>query len=313
MLPSPPTATKDNLANPRLRRRDLFRHASAAAVLLPTFSIPAASAIDVSAIPQQSTISSSTTYISPDDARITDKVYFDVRISRQDGSFYVRDDLPDIPENRVFQGRLTIGLFGDVVPQHVQRFKSYVAANDPLDDNPLPNYSRSIFSSLDQATGVLAGGRIAALEATTVNGGSALRYGGRLLPASLWVDAPPRVAHSSKGLLTHRQLEVLPAFGLTTRADSRAALDASHVVFGKLILDESATEFLRIVRDLPTYGMERPVDNVDSMAEETAAAVFSAQRTFFRQTAKALGDSRLEKVYEGKLLRRVEVTRVGFL
>jgi cyclophilin family peptidyl-prolyl cis-trans isomerase len=312
-MPPASAAPKDDLTNPKLLRRDLFQQVCAAAVLLPALSIPAAAAIDVSNIPVQSAISSSTTYISPDDAKITDKVYFDVRISRQDGSFYVRDDLPDIPENQVFQGRLTIGLFGSAAPQHVQRFKSYVAANDPLDDNPLPNYSRSIFSSIDQATGLLAGGRIAALEVTTVNGGTALRYGGRLLPASLWVDAPPRVAHSAKGLLTHRQLEVLPAFGLTTRADSRAVLDASHVVFGKVLLDESATEFLRIVRDLPTYGMERPVDNVDSVAEETAAAVFAAQRTFFRQTAKALGDSRLEKVYEGKLLRRVEVTRVGFL
>jgi hypothetical protein len=45
-------------------------------------------------------------------AVVTDKVAFDVRISRQDGTFYMRDNLPDTPENAVFQGRIVVGLFG---------------------------------------------------------------------------------------------------------------------------------------------------------------------------------------------------------
>lgn len=51
-------------------------------------------------------------WISPEEATVTQKVFMDVRISRQDGTFYVRDDLPDTPENRVYTGRLVIGLFG---------------------------------------------------------------------------------------------------------------------------------------------------------------------------------------------------------
>ena len=85
---------------------------------------------------------------------ITHSVYMNVRISRQDGTFYVRDDLDDSPENRVFTGTLKLGLFGTVAPRAVQQFLSYVkVAYNPLDDDPLPSYSRSSFSALDQATG----------------------------------------------------------------------------------------------------------------------------------------------------------------
>eukprot|EP00977_Amphora_coffeiformis_P005884 scaffold1248_cov170-Amphora_coffeaeformis.AAC.3 len=308
-------------------RRGLLQQAGVAAASLTTcLSIrppQPAHSIDVSSISPATSPnykSSSITYLDPEQAKITDKVFFDVRISRQDGTFYVRDDLPDTPENKVFMGRLTVGLFGEAAPIHVQRFKSYVnpSSTDPLDDNPLPNYSRSVFSSLDQATGVLSGGRIPALEATMVNGSPALRYGGRLLSSSLWVDPPPRLTHTTRGLLTHRRLEPLPIFGITTRSDT-TVLDSSHTVFGRILWDDDANQFFTIVRDLPTYSMERPVVSADSvgadpsLVEESARAVFAAQRNFFRSTAKALGDTRLDKVYEGKLLRRVEVTRVGFL
>jgi hypothetical protein len=87
-------------------------------------------------------------------APITHKVFMDVRISRSDGTFYVRDDLPDIQENKVFYGRLVLGLFGTKAPTAVDRFLSYVVVPfNPLDDNPLPSYGRSSFKSLDQSTG----------------------------------------------------------------------------------------------------------------------------------------------------------------
>lgn len=338
------TGDSDDDANPspssslheeRVNRRNWLQQASTVSAALmttaantPLARIDSATAIDVSSVSSATSSSSLRTAaaasLDPDQAKITDKIFFDVRISRQDGSFYVRDDLPDLPENRVFQGRLTLGLFGDVAPNHVKRFKSYVnPSDDPLDDNPLPSYSRSVFSSLDQATGVLTAGRIPALEATSVNGSLALRYGGRLLSSTLWVDPPPRISHQSRGLLTHRMLEPLPIFGITTRTDT-TVLDSSHTVFGKVIWDETAQEFFTIIRDLPTYSMDAMRASVGgnddndnggdpSLVEESARAVFAAQRNFFRNTAKAFGDSRLDKVYEGKLLRRVEVTRVGFL
>lgn len=309
----------------RLDRRDWLQQTTATAAVATALSNQPSivQAIDVSGIPTTSSTSmgmgTTTTFLDPEQTKITDKVFFDVRISRQDGTFYVRDDLSDIPENRVFQGRLVIGLFGEAAPNHVQRFKSYINPSvDPVDDNPLPNYGRSVFSSLDQVTGLLTAGRIPALEVTSVNGSPALRYGGRLLSSSLWIDPPPRLTHSSRGLLTHRQLDPLPTFGITTRSDT-TVLDSSYTVFGKVLFDDTSTEFLNIVRDLPTYSMERPVVSENSvggdpsLVEESARAVYAAQRQFFRSTAKVFGDSRLDKVYEGKLLRRVEVTRVGIL
>ena len=273
------------------------------------------------------TTDTATTALSPDQAVVTDKVFFDVRISRQDGSFYVRDDLPDTIENQVFQGRLTFGLFGKATPNHVQRFISYVeTGNKPLDDNPLPSYGRSVFPLFDPATGVLYGGEIPSLEVTELGSSTAIRYGGRLLPAKLWMsggNAPEqKIRHTAKGLLTHRNLDVTPRFGITTRTDT-TELDRTHTVFGKLLLDGDTTAqaFLQRVSELPVYSVDRPVaasDNSDEstsnpLLDEAASAVYRMQRDFFRGAAKNLGDDRVDKLVAGKLLRRVEVTRVGLL
>ena len=256
-------------------------------------------------------------------AVVTDRVFFDVRISRQDGTFYVRDDLPDTIENQVFTGRLTLGLFGQAAPNHVQRFLSYVnTGNKPLDDNPLPSYSRSVFSQFDAATGVLFGGAIPSLEVTELQGSAALRYGGRLLPAKLWITAQEtatsnaQLRHTAPGLLTHQNLDVTPRFGITTRSDTNQ-LDRTHTVFGQLLRnDPTNTAFLERVQTLPVYSVDRPpapIDRDETVVEDAAAAVFAFQRDLFRSAAKNFGDTRIDKLVAGKLLRRVEVTQVGML
>lgn len=60
---------------------------------------------------------SSSSAISSPVAEVTDKVFFDIRVARQDGSTYVRDDLPDTFENRVIRARLKVGLFGKQAPK----------------------------------------------------------------------------------------------------------------------------------------------------------------------------------------------------
>jgi cyclophilin family peptidyl-prolyl cis-trans isomerase len=249
-------------------------------------------------------------------APVTQKILIDVRISRQDGTFYVRDDLEDTPENRVFYGRLSLGLFGTVAPKMVEQFLSYVDVNTlPDDDNPFPSYARSSFVSLDQSTGLLLGGYIPSLEAINLQGSTALKYGNRILPAPLWFDVTSmknqdsRLSHSVKGLLTHRNLELLPSFGITTRPAS-AELDATHTVFGQLLDNDDGRKFLELVQDIPTYSLTRPMDPTDAPIDAVASAVFTSQREFFRSAAQTFGDSRLSKVFPGKLLRRVEVTQV---
>ena len=246
-------------------------------------------------------------------APVTNTVLMDVRISRQDGTFYVRDDLEDTPENKVFYGQLTLGLFGTVAPKTVKEFLSYVDVKfNPADDNPLPSYARSSFVSLDQATGLLIGGNIPSLELTNFGGATALKYGGRVLTAPLWINGQEteRILHNTKGLLTHRSLDVAPTFGITTRASPE--LDGTHTVFGQLLLDDTSRAFLEVVQDLPTYSMEKPRGDPrqETAIDTVTASVFNSQREIFRSAAQTFGDSRVSKLYPGKLLRRVEVTQV---
>ena len=308
-------------------------------------------------------------YISADNAKITHKVFFNVRISRPDGTFYIRDDEEnDVtiePENRVYHGQLIFGLFGNNAPNHVQRFLEYIT--DPTtatttaptstssDETPFPSYSRSSFTQYDDATGVLYGGTIPSLEVVEIQQSVALRYGNRLLPAKLWVEdgtstttgpTPNKISHDRMGLLTHERFDATPAFGMTTRNDT-TVLNPTHTVFGTLIMTADAKEFLHRISTIPTYSIDRPIvapqsssllsttsspvimeentsiasitssssspDTIMTTMKPATDAIYNLQREFFRNTAKSLGDTRINKLYNGKLLRRVEVTQVGLL
>ena len=129
------------------------------------------------------------------------------------------------------------------------------------------------------------------------------------------MDGPPKISHNTPGLLTHKQFDVKPAFGITTRSD-RTVLDPTNTVFGKLLPDALSADFLKRVSELPMYSIDRPapvLGKEKTAADYAAEAVFSAQRDLFRGAAKSLGDTRVGKLYEGKLLRRVEVTQVGVM
>ena len=88
--------------------------------------------LQVTDVPSQSTSSSSQQQLI-DGMEITDRVFLDLRIARQDGSTYIRDDLPDTFENRVITARIVLGLFGRQAPNHVKNFLSYVVP--PKDDD----------------------------------------------------------------------------------------------------------------------------------------------------------------------------------
>lgn len=252
--------------------------------------------------------------LMPENVEITDKVFIDVRIARSDGSTYVRDDLPDTFENKVLFQRLTIGLYGKAAPKAVKKFISYIDIENDFDiDNPYPSYSRSTFPALDQGTGLLMGGYISSLKAKDVAGSTALTYGNRVLPADLWIDDQntARYSHTTKGLLTHKNLDPLPNFGITTRP--QVSLDTTHTVFGQIMWDNDTLMFFRNLEDIPTYSVNRPSDYDDFGTGGLAKNVFNAQREFFRGAAKSIGDDRVGKLYNGKLLRRMEVLQVGRL
>ena len=247
--------------------------------------------------------------------KVTQKVYIDVRISRADGTFYVKPDDEVRPDDEPFYGQLVVGLFGEQVPQHCKEFVSYIDVPYQV-DTPMPSYSRSKFQTLDSSTGLLVGGTIPGLAVNIIAGGQVLEYSGRVLPAKLWLEdkSNQKISHTRKGLLTHRNLDVTPSFGITTRGYS-TILDSDHTVFG-LVLEDSG--LLDKVVDLPVLTDGGTVSKTSdelgvSPGGSVASSVFTAQRRVFRDAAKTFGDTRLERVYDGKLLRRIEVTKVGLL
>jgi cyclophilin family peptidyl-prolyl cis-trans isomerase len=247
---------------------------------------------------------------------ITHTLFFEVRISRRDGTFYARDD--DDPTDQVFQGRIIVELFGTLAPNHVNEFLKYVIVNETaIEDSPFPSYGRSMFTRLDQSTGLLEGGVIPGLDVINIGGSAALRYsGGRVLSAPLWIEKDAgkygKVSHGSTvGLITHRLLDLSPSFGITTRKASE--LDTTHFAFGRVKMDETSTSFLQKCANLPTYSLDGRIQADNTVIDDLAGKIYATQKDFFRSAAKTFGDTRLDKLYEGKLLRRVDVTRVGLL
>lgn len=319
--------------------------------LAATVAATTSSATTLLSTPSPASATDTSTSVTTNaDPPITHKVTFNVRISRADGTFYVRDDPPGtIPtfDNQVFTGSLTFGLYGTLAPNHVSKFLQYANSNgyDPFEEYPLPSYSKSQFTTFTQSNGLLIGGNIPGLQIDNISGAAALEYRGKISAASLWIDdfvnnQKTKLSHGKKGLLTHRNLDVLPNFGITTR-DARE-LDGSYTVFGQLISTESSDAFLRRVVDLPTYSNTRPVSvtttptttttstattsasaninsnspiavaaSTSSATAEVTSSFYSFQKDLFRSAAKTFGDTRLDNIYEGKILRRIEVTSVS--
>lgn len=310
-------------------RRDVLYKSILSNVLLTSCLSLASNSVPAATAEESSSSSSSSSSLPP----ITHKVSFDVRISRSDGTFYVRDDLEDTYENTVYKYSLTFGLFGTVAPNHVSKFLSYVNVTyNPLDESPLPSYSSSSFTSIDQSTGLVSGGYISGLQVNDFNGASVIKYRGRLIPATLWIEKPSsstsstKLSHTSPLLLTHKLLDLTPSFSITTRSNTE--LDNTHVVFGTILpsnnnddeQSSSKIEFLQVLKSIPTYSLNRPTTGIISNAQTVsvgeaalASKVFTAQKDFFRGAAKSFGDTRIDNVYEGKFLRRIEVTKVGII
>ncbi|GMI44002.1 hypothetical protein TrCOL_g2834 [Triparma columacea] len=227
------------------------------------------------------------------------QVRFNVRIARGDGTFATRDDDAD----PVYRSSLVFGLYGDNAPVSVEQFLSYI---DPAQFT-VPSFASSLFSAVTPEDGLLVGGKIKGLESTVFNNQSVLQYGGKILPSKLWLNPSDlsRLPHDRGCLLTHRDLEVEPRFGITTKAAK--ALDSTHTVFGEVLEGE---EFIRRCEFLPTYSVST------STSEEPgslAAEIFTQQKNLFRNVAKSIGDDRIDKLYEGKLLRKVDVSSVELL
>ena len=221
---------------------------------------------------------------------ITQKVFFDLRIARSDGTFAYRGDDDDEP---VLTTQLVFGLFGEQAPAIVDKFLQYATELD----FEKPSYARSSFPAF--IDGVVTGGFIKGLTLENLNGASVLNYKGNIYKSSLWLDSQKSIPHDRFGLLTHRNLSVEPTFQLTTTKN--LSLDTTSTAFGTILKGE---EVIRKIEFMPTYSVN------DSAIENT---IFNQQATVFRKFAKTMGDTRLDNTFDGKLLRKIEVTKCGLL
>ena len=114
--------------------------------------------------------------------------------------------------------------------------------------------------------------------------------------------------HSSAGILTRQRGDAPQAFGLTVAGSK--ALDATHQAFGRVVRDNS--NLISAISTLNAYSLDAAPDGL-SKDVPGAAAIYRAQKDAFRGAAKAFGDGRASKIFPGKLLRRVEITRVELL
>ena len=189
------------------------------------------------------------------------------------------------------------------------------ALGDP-DASETPTFARSL---VDERRGSLVvGGRIKGLgerdifgERVLVNsrdGSEALSPRGASVAARLGRERSP-LPHDARGLLTRRRSDAgadVTAFGVTLKAAPQ--LDPDYAVFGAVLRDDG-----RLLEKIESLG----VYSLDAVGPSTevplAAEIYRAQKDAFRGAAKAIGDGRANSVFPGKILRRVEVTRVQLL
>ena len=140
------------------------------------------------------------------------------------------------------------------------------------------------------------------------DGSEALSPRGASVAARLGRERSP-LPHDARGLLTRRRSDAgadVTAFGVTLKAAPQ--LDPDYAVFGAVLRDDG-----RLLEKIESLG----VYSLDAVGPSTevplAAEIYRAQKDAFRGAARAIGDGRANSVFPGKILRRVEVTRVQLL
>ena len=120
------------------------------------------------------------------------------------------------------------------------------------------------------------------------------------------------IHHSRAGLLTRKQLSSTPEFSITTKdilsSDELKELDSFHCVFGEIM---EGAKTLDAIKDIPLYTYQTATGYAGGkkgVESGIADKWFSAQREFYVNAGKTLGDTRAVDL-RGKLLRRVVVKR----
>ena len=244
----------------------------------------------------------------------TTTVRLSMRIARPDGTFYVRAKGEEDPEPPKI-GDVDVELFGRA-PAAVATFLAF-ALGDPASADA-PTYASAILDErAADAPVIYAARRLRGVETRSIGGEQILvrsRDGGEVLSRNAEAIAaklrkePSAIAHDAAGILTRQRGDAPQAFGLTVAASK--TLDATNQAFGRVVRDPSG--LLAAIGTLNAYSLDAAPDGL-SKDVPGAAAIYRAQKDAFRGAAKAFGDGRASKIFPGKLLRRVEITRVELL
>jgi cyclophilin family peptidyl-prolyl cis-trans isomerase len=229
---------------------------------------------------------------------VTTKVYLDLRI--------LKDYNKEVLEDGAVRGRIVIGLYGDEAPKTVAHFLQFF----PKVPGEAPGYATGSFFRHEPGKW-LEGGKISGLFPTQLAGSESYEWNGAIYPlrAPLEANSPPLRApleanslrHDRKWLLSHKKFNAGPEFDILLSPASE--LDSSNTVFGEVLAGQ---DLLLEMAQLP-FVTGRSLDPTGSVASN----VWSAQNQYFRGLAKSLGDTRVQKTFPGKLLRRVEITKAG--
>ena len=247
-------------------------------------------------------------------AAATTTVRLSIRIARPDGTFYVRAKGEEDPEPPRI-GDVDVELNGKA-PAAVATFLAF-ALGDPASADA-PTYASAILDErAADAPVIYAARRLRGVETRSIGGEQILvrsRDGGEVLSRNAEAVAaklrkePSAASHDSAGILTRQRGDAPQAFGLTVAGSK--TLDATNQAFGRVVRDNS--NLIRAISTLNAYSLDAAPDGL-SKDVPGAAAIYRAQKDAFRGAAKAFGDGRASKIFPGKLLRRVEITRVELL
>ena len=242
----------------------------------------------------------------------TTTVRLSMRIARPDGTFYVRAKGEEDPEPPKI-GDVDVELFGRA-PAAVATFLAF-ALGDPASAEA-PTYASAILDErAADAPVIYAARRLRGVETRSIGGEQILvrsRDGGEVLSRNAELVAaklrgePSAVNHDAAGILTRQRGDSPQAFGVTVAASK--TLDATNQAFGRVVRDNN--NLIEAVGALNAYSLDAVGPSTDVPG---AAALYRAQKDAFRGAAKAFGDGRASKIFPGKLLRRVEITRVELL
>jgi|MDTB01.2.fsa_nt_gb cyclophilin family peptidyl-prolyl cis-trans isomerase len=239
-----------------------------------------------------------------EDARkpeITNKVKLDIKIAN-----YTEESI-GTNKGATGSGSVIIGLYGKEAPLSVNLFLNTVRG----DGVTSPSFFNAQFQRITPL-GLLEMDKVRGVNKIDLAGSESYEYMGNVLNEYKPILENNDIHHTRAGLLTRKQLSSTPEFSITTKdilsSSEVDELDSFHCVFGEVL---EGAETLDAIKNIPLYTYQTATGYAGGkrgVESGLADKWFSAQREFYVNAGKALGDTRAVDL-RGKLLRRVVVKR----